>query len=103
MFSKKQIIKSTSDYWDNLKKLKEQIENADAIIIGAGAGLSTSAGLEYGGKRFYDNFSDFAEKYGLQDMYSAGFYPFETLEEYWAYWSRHIRQSLIEFMMICYL
>lgn len=78
MFSKKKIIKSTSDYWDNLKKLKEQIENADAIIIGAGAGLSASAGLEYGGKRFYDNFSDFAEKYGLQDMYSAGFYPFET-------------------------
>lgn len=90
MFLKKKIIKSTSDYWDSLKKLKEQIENADAIIIGAGAGLSTSAGLEYGGKRFYYNFSDFAEKYGLQDMYSAGFYPFETLEEYWAYWSRHI-------------
>lgn len=90
MFLKKKIIKSTDDYWDNLKKLREQIEYADAIIIGAGAGLSTSAGLEYGGKRFYDNFSDFAEKYGLQDMYSAGFYPFETLEEYWAYWSRHI-------------
>jgi len=90
MFLKKKIIKSTNDYWDSLKELKEQIENADAIIIGAGAGLSTSAGLEYGGKRFYDNFSDFAEKYGLQDMYSAGFYPFETLEEYWGYWSRHI-------------
>lgn len=90
MFLKKKIIKSTNDYWDSLKELKEQIENADAIIIGAGAGLSTSAGLEYSGKRFYDNFSDFAKKYGLQDMYSAGFYPFETLEEYWAYWSRHI-------------
>lgn len=90
MFLKKKIIKSTNDYWDSLKKLKEQIKNADAIIIGAGAGLSTSAGLEYGGKRFYDHFSDFAEKYGLQDMYSAGFYPFETLEEYWGYWSRHI-------------
>lgn len=90
MFLKTKIIKSTNDYWDNLKNLKEQIENADAIIIGAGAGLSTSAGLEYSDKRFYDNFSDFAEKYGLQDMYSAGFYPFETLEEYWAYWSRHI-------------
>lgn len=90
MFLKKKIIKSTNDYWDSLKKLKVQIESADAIVIGAGAGLSTSAGLEYSGKRFYDNFADFAEKYGLQDMYSAGFYPFETLEEYWAYWSRHI-------------
>lgn len=90
MFSKKKIIKSTSDYWDSIKNLKKVIENAGAIIIGAGAGLSTSAGLEYSGKRFFDNFSDFADKYGLQDMYSAGFYPFETLEEYWAYWSRHI-------------
>lgn len=61
MFSKKKIIKSTGDYWNNIKKLKKQIENADAIVIGVGAGLSTSAGLEYGGKRFYDNFSDFAK------------------------------------------
>ena len=90
MFSRKKIITSTNNYWDNIQKLKEVIEKADAIVIGAGAGLSTSAGLDYGGKRFLDNFSDFAEKYGLQDMYSAGFYPFETLEEYWAYWSRHI-------------
>lgn len=90
MFSNKRIIKSTSDYWNNIKNLKKAIENTDAIVIGAGAGLSTSAGLEYSGKRFFDNFSDFADKYGLQDMYSAGFYPFETLEEYWAYWSRHI-------------
>lgn len=90
MFLKKRIIKSTSDYWNNIKNLKKAIENTDAIVIGAGAGLSTSAGLEYSGKRFFDNFSDFADKYGLQDMYSAGFYPFETLEEYWAYWSRHI-------------
>lgn len=90
MFLKKKIIRSIGNYWDDLKRLKEQIENADAVIIGAGAGLSASAGMQYGGKRFYDNFSDFAEKYGLQDMYSAGFYPFETLQEYWAYWSRHI-------------
>lgn len=90
MFLKKKIIKFTNDYWDSVKKLKKAIESADAIIIGAGAGLSTSAGLEYSGKRFINNFSDFANKYGLQDMYSAGFYPFETLEEYWAYWSRHI-------------
>ena len=90
MFLKKKIIRSIGNYWDDLKRLKEQIENADAVIIGAGAGLSASAGMQYGGKRFYGNFSDFAEKYGLQDMYSAGFYPFETLQEYWAYWSRHI-------------
>lgn len=90
MFSKKKIMKSTNNYWNNITRLKEVIKQADAIVIGAGAGLSTSAGFDYGGKRFLDNFSDFAEKYGLQDMYSAGFYPFETLEEYWAYWSRNI-------------
>ena len=90
MFSKKKTIKYTDDYWDKLNQLKEWIKSADAVIIGAGAGLSSAAGLEYNGKRFYDNFSDFANKYGLQDMYTAGFYPFATLEEYWAYWSRHI-------------
>ena len=90
MFSKTKIIKSTNDYWDSLKIMKKMIEEADAIIIGAGAGLSTSAGLVYGGQRFLDYFSDFANRYGMHDMYSAGFYPFETLEEYWAYWSRHI-------------
>ena len=83
-------MKTTNDYWDCIRTLKKVIENADAMIIGAGAGLSTSAGFEYSGKRFFDNFSDFADKYGLQDMYSAGFYPFKTLEEYWAYWSRYI-------------
>lgn len=59
-------------------------------MIGAGAGLSTSAGFTYSGKRFEDNFPDFIEKYGFRDMYSAGFYPYDTLEEYWAYWSRYI-------------
>lgn len=58
--------------------------------MGAGAGLSTSAGLTYGGARFQEHFGDFAEKYGIEDMYSGGFYPFDTLEEYWAWWSRHI-------------
>lgn len=90
MYLKKKIIKSTNNYWDNIDRLKTAIDHGDAILIGAGAGLSISAGLDYGGKRFYDNFSDFADTYGLQDMYTAGFYPFETLEEYWAYWSRHI-------------
>lgn len=90
MFLKTKTLKSTKNYLQMIKKLKFEIDNADAILIGAGAGLSISAGLEYGGQRFYDNFSDYNKKYGLQDMYSAGFYPYETLEEYWAYWSRHI-------------
>ena len=59
-------------------------------MIGAGAGLSTSAGLTYSGERFEQNFGDFIEKYHIPDMYSGGFYPFETPEEYWAWWSRHI-------------
>lgn len=73
-----------------IKKLAKKIKTCDAIIIGAGSGLSTSAGLTYSGERFERYFSDFIEKYLLGDMYSAGFYPYETLEEYWAYWSRHI-------------
>lgn len=63
---------------------------ADVIVIGAGAGLSSAAGISYIGKRFDDNFKDFIDKYGMTDMYTAGFYPFKTQEEKWAYWSRHI-------------
>lgn len=66
------------------------LDSYENILIGAGAGLSAAAGHTYSGKRFEDNFSDFIEKYHLPDMYSAGFYPFNTLEEKWAYWSRHI-------------
>lgn len=96
MYSKTATIKYTNTYWHNvelkrsIEKVKKQIENADAVVIGAGAGLSTSAGFTYSGKRFEDNFPDFIEKYGFQDMYSAGFYPYPTLEEHWAYWSRYI-------------
>ena len=71
-------------------ELKERIEQADAIIIGAGAGLSTAAGFVYSGERFNRYFSDFSHKYGFHDMYSGGFYPYETQEEFWAYWSRYI-------------
>lgn len=78
------------DYSDQIKWLKEETETADAILIGAGAGMSNSAGLTYSGDRFYRYFSDFHEKYGISDIYSGGFYPYETLEEYWAWWSRHI-------------
>ncbi len=73
-----------------MNRLKNEIKNADAIVIGAGAGMSTSAGLTYDGERFEKYFSDFHKKYGISDMYSGGFYPYETLEEYWAWWSRHI-------------
>lgn len=82
--------KSTEIYWEQIKRLKETLEAADAIVIGAGSGLSASAGLTYSGERFKRLFSDFIEKYHIPDMYSGGFYPFGTLEEYWAWWSRHI-------------
>ena len=73
-----------------IQKLKEEVENSDYILIGAGAGLSTSAGFLYDGKRFEDNFKDYIKKYGFTDMYSAGFYNFPTLEEYWAYFSLYV-------------
>ena len=75
---------------DNIQKLHQTIQSADAIIVGAGAGLSTSAGFTYSGERFEQHFADFIGKYGFTDMYSAGFYPFPSEEEHWAYWSRHI-------------
>ena len=71
-------------------KLKTALENAEAVVIGAGAGLSTSAGFTYSGKRFHENFRDFEEKYDFHDMYTGGFYPYTTPEEHWAYWSRYI-------------
>ena len=90
MFSRIQTTKSTENISDNIEKLKEKIRTADAVVIGAGAGLSTSAGFTYSGKRFEKYFSDFRKKYGFEDMYSGGFYPYQTPEEYWAYWSRYI-------------
>lgn len=83
-------MNSTNAYYDKLKWLRHELDTADAIVIGAGAGLSTSAGFVYGGERFAQYFADFIERYGFRDMYSGGFYPFETLEEHWAYWSRYI-------------
>lgn len=75
---------------EQLVRLKCEIEQADAVVIGAGAGLSTSAGFIYTGERFDRYFGDFAGKYHFQDMYAGGFYPYQTLEENWAYWSRYI-------------
>ena len=78
------------DYSEEVNKIKEAIKNADAILIGAGAGLSTSAGLTYSGERFEKYFFDFARTYGIQDIYSGGFYPFKDDETRWAWWARHI-------------
>jgi len=75
---------------ENIQRLKSEIETADAIVIGAGAGLSTAAGLTYSGERFERYFSDFKERFGITDMYSGGFYPFPDDETRWAWWARHI-------------
>ncbi|MBQ6024740.1 MAG: Sir2 silent information regulator family NAD-dependent deacetylase [Lachnospiraceae bacterium] len=90
MFGRIKITNSTENYSEEIKRLKKAIEEADAIVIGAGAGLSTSAGFTYSGERFEKYFRDFGEKYCFKDMYSGGFYPYETPEEMWAYWSRYI-------------
>ena len=83
-------MKFTNGYSQSAAEAARLISSAERIIIGAGAGLSASAGLTYSGERFYKYFSDFAQKYGIRDMYSGGFYAFKTLKEYWAWWSRHI-------------
>ncbi len=75
---------------NRIERLSQQLAGSDAIVIGAGAGLSTSAGFTYTGERFAHYFPDFIAKYHFPDMYSGGFYPFDTLEEHWAYWSRYI-------------
>lgn len=75
---------------DKITRLRTVISESDAVLIGAGAGLSTAAGLTYSGERFYKYFSDFAAEFRIRDMYSGGFYPFPDLETYWGWWSRHI-------------
>lgn len=82
---------SRSDNTPNgIHKLREALDSVDAVVIGAGAGLSASAGFAYTGERFEKYFCDFIEKYHFRDMYSGGFFPYPTLEEHWAYWSRYI-------------
>lgn len=90
MFSRIWTKPSTKSCSEQLERLQTALRDCDSVVIGAGAGLSTSAGFIYTGERFEKYFSDFAEKYGIQDMYSGGFYPFVTPEEHWAYWSRYI-------------
>lgn len=90
MFSKNRMNEFTENCSRQIDRLKQVLGTADAVLIGAGAGLSASAGLTYSGERFERYFSDFHQRYGITDMYSGGFYPYDTLEEYWAWWSRHI-------------
>lgn len=92
MYFRNRTKKFTEDCFssENMQGLRQALEEADAVVIGAGAGLSTAAGLTYAGPRFEENFSDFIKKYGITDMYTGGFYPFESPEEKWAWWSRHI-------------
>lgn len=90
MFSRIWTETSTGNYLKNVDGLYNALNAVDAVVIGAGAGLSTSAGFTYSGDRFKKYFSDFESAYGFHDMYTGGFYPYETPEEYWAYWSRYI-------------
>lgn len=83
-------MKSTQAFSEQTDKLKAALDSAESVMVGAGAGLSTSAGFTYSGERFDENFRDFEGKYGFHDMYTGGFYPYSTPEEFWAYWSRYI-------------
>lgn len=87
------------DYDEQIQMAVKMLQKADAILIGAGAGLSTAAGLVYSGKRFTDNFQEYIDKYGsryMSDMYSSGFYPFKKEEEKWGYWAKHAYINRIE-------
>ncbi|MBR3898502.1 MAG: Sir2 silent information regulator family NAD-dependent deacetylase [Bacilli bacterium] len=80
----------------DINKIKKWIDEADAIIIGAGAGLSDAAGIHYSGEKFEEDFKDFIKKYGFKDLYTSSFYQFKTEEERWAYWAKHIYFSYYE-------
>ena len=90
MFFSRLTSQSTATFSKQIAKLRAALDASDAVIIGAGAGLSTAAGYAYAGERFEKLFGDFAARYGFTDMYSGGFYPYDSLEEYWAFWSRYI-------------
>ena len=81
------------EYAIRLENAKEVLQNAEAILIGAGAGLSTAAGLEYSGESFQRNYPEFIQKYHFTDLYTASFYDFPTQEEKWAFWARLIQQN----------
>ena len=90
MFFSRLTRQSTQNFSTQVDKLRAALAMADAVVVGAGAGLSTAAGYTYSGPRFSRLFGDFAARYGFSDMYSGGFYPYDTLEEHWAFWSRYI-------------
>ena len=90
MFSRIWTKLSMKGCSEPIERLKAALQDCEAVVIGAGSGLSTAAGFDYTGERFKQYFSDFAAKYGIRDMYSGGFYPFPTMDEFWAYWSRYI-------------
>lgn len=89
-FRKRPADKPEGTLEERLDRARQAFEEADCILVGAGAGLSDAAGLKYSGPRFTDRFGDFILRYGFTDLYSSGFYPFPTPEEYWAYWARHV-------------
>lgn len=90
MFSRTSTKRYTGNSSAQIERLHEALSSADAVVIGGGAGLSTSAGFTYSGERFEKNFGDFIARYGFSDMYSAGFFNFPSEEERWAFWSRYI-------------
>ena len=90
MFFSRLTRQSTQNFSAQIDKLRAALAMADAVVVGAGAGLSTAAGYTYLGPRFSRLFGDFAARYGFSDMYSGGFYPYDTLEEHWAFWSRYV-------------
>ena len=96
MFFSRLTRQSTQNFSTQIDKLRAALAMADAVVVGAGAGLSTAAGYTYSGPRFSRLFGDFAARYGFSDMYSGGFYPYDTLEEHWAFWSRYVMYNRYE-------
>ena len=96
MFFSRLTRRSTATSSAQIDKLRAALDAADAVVVGAGAGLSTAAGYTYSGERFERLFGDFKRRYGFDDMYSGGFYPYDSLEAYWAFWSRYIQCNRYE-------
>ena len=90
MYFSRLTRQSTRSFSAQIDRLQAALDEADAIIVGAGSGLATAAGYTYSGERFERLFGDFAARYGFSDMYAGGFYPYDSLEEYWAFWSRYV-------------